>query len=132
MAVGPMKWTVVVPEAPPSVNHSYKIVRIGNHMRKAKTEEVIRFQALTAMLTRQAKPRNWQPEGQWIRLRYRFYLRYDKDCDNAVKALNDAIASALGVNDSRFLPCTELKSVNRKEPTPRVEVDIGDPSDWPS
>jgi Holliday junction resolvase RusA-like endonuclease len=122
----------VIPEAPPSVNHTYKLVRVNGKMRKAKEESVLRFQAMTAMFTRLAKPKDWKPAGHPIRITYEFYLRFDIDCDNAMKALNDAIAQSIGVNDRRFLPCVVSKHVDRTELNPRVVVEIGDPSDWGS
>lgn len=125
-----MRWRVTIPSAPPTVNHSYKLVRINGKQRLAKEEKVLEFQAMTAMFTRLAKPKGWAPASHEIRVTYEFYLRHDIDCDNAMKALNDSIAQVLGVNDRRFLPCVVSKNVDRTELNPRVIVEIGDPSDW--
>lgn len=127
-----MRWRITIPDAPPSVNHTYKLVRINGKQRMAKEESVLRFQAMTAMFTRLAKPKGWTTDGHWIRVMYEFYLRHDIDCDNALKALNDSIAQTLEINDKRFLPCVVAKHVSRTELNPRVIVEIGDPSDWPS
>jgi Holliday junction resolvase RusA-like endonuclease len=120
--------TFIIPGAPPSVNHSYRPVKVrnktgGTSLRMAKADSVLAYQTLVAHLVRLARPPRWQlPEG-YIRVRYAFYLRRDIDCDNAMKALNDAIAGALGVNDKRFLPCVTSKTVSPKE-DPRVEVEL--------
>lgn len=91
------------------------------------------YQTGVVLLTRSAMPARWRPAGEWIRLRYRFFLKRSIDCDNAMKAMNDAIAQAIGVDDRRFLPCVTSKGVNPKEKDPRVEVEISDePSDSPS
>jgi Holliday junction resolvase RusA-like endonuclease len=123
-----------VPGVPPSVNHSYRPIKVRNKdgsfsLRMAKNDVVLSYQVATAYLVRQARPSGWEPPEGYIRVRYQFFLRRSIDCDNAMKALNDAIAGALGVNDARFLPCVMSKSVNSKEPNPRVEVEIADPSE---
>lgn len=127
-----MSFTVTVPGAPPSVNHSYHPVKVRNKaggvsLRMAKTTDVLAYQTLVGYLVRQARPPLWQaPEG-YMRITYRFYLKRSIDCDNAMKALNDAIAQAIGVNDARFLPCVISKTVNAKETDPRVVVEVGIP-----
>jgi len=135
-----MTWTVTIPGQPPSVNHSYKPVMIkkrgtdGNIVRRigiAKQTAVADYQTAVVGIARVAKPSRWQPSGTWIRLRYRFFLRRSIDCDNALKALNDAIAIAIGVNDERFLPCVMSKSVSTLEPNPRVEIEISSVPDDP-
>jgi Holliday junction resolvase RusA-like endonuclease len=132
-----VRWVIVVPGAPPSVNHSYKPVRIRKDdgrtvMRMAKHSSVLEYQVLVAHLTKLAKPRGWEPTEEYIRLTYRFFLQRSIDSDNAMKALNDGIAGALGVNDKRFLPCVISMEVSAKQANPRVEVEIGDPKDWSS
>lgn len=91
----------------------------------AKAPGVERYQNDVALIVRTARPSSFRPLGQ-IRLRYKFYLRTRIDADNALKALNDAIARALEINDDRFLPCVEEKHVWKMEPEPRVEVVIED------
>lgn len=116
----------VVPGAPPSVNHSYRPVRSKGGLRIAKNETVLAYQVYVAHLVKLARPPGYQPPPGYIRVQYHFYLKRSIDCDNAMKALNDAIAGALGVNDARFLPCVMSKSVNSKEADPRVEVRLLD------
>jgi Holliday junction resolvase RusA-like endonuclease len=48
------------------------------------------------------------------------------DADNLLKALNDAIAKALNVDDKVFLPCVRSKAVDGREKDPRVIVEIDD------
>lgn len=129
---------------PPSVNHSYRPIRkpmrdsFGQpiysaegrqvvRMGLAKDKKVLDYQQLVVWRARQAKPSGWQHGGGWIRISYRFFLTRKMDCDNILKALNDALAMALGVDDFWFLPCVTSKTVNHKQP-PRVEVTIEEES----
>jgi Holliday junction resolvase RusA-like endonuclease len=138
-----VKWTVTIPGVPPSVNHSYRPVMIPRKDRygrtilndkgrpvtrigMAKQSAVLDYQTAVVHLARSARPSHWQPAGQWIRISYRFFLKRSLDCDNAMKALNDALAMAIGVNDERFLPCVLSKNVDSKESNPRVEIEISD------
>jgi len=123
------------------MNHSYKPVMLRKRsaagasytrIGMAKLSAVAAYQTDVMLLARSAKPSNWRPAGDWIRVRYRFFLRRSIDCDNAMKALNDALALAIGVDDKRFLPCVTSKSVQSKEPNPRVEVEISDEPTSPS
>jgi len=133
-------FSVTIEGQPPSVNHSYRPIKkpmkdaFGQPIYSAEGRQVVRmglaknqkvtdYQQLVVWRTRAAKPSGWQHDGEWIRTSYRFYLTRRMDCDNALKALNDAIALALGVDDFWFLPCVTSKTVNSKEP-PRVEVTI--------
>ena len=52
-----------------------------------------------------------------------FHLKRDIDCDNALKALNDAIAHALNVNDKAFLPSVEAKWTGENDPFVIVEIE---------
>jgi Holliday junction resolvase RusA-like endonuclease len=138
-------FTVTIEGQPPSVNHSYRpikkpmrdsfgqpiyseegrqVVRIG----LAKNQKVTDYQQLVVWRTQAAKPSGWRHAGGWIHISYQFYLTRKMDCDNAMKALNDAMAMALGVDDFWFLPCVISKSVNSKEPA-RVVVTIREPSE---
>lgn len=72
-------------------------------------------------LVRRAVPEGWSAPNQ-IRIRYWFHVKRDIDCDNAMKALNDAIAIGLGVDDKKFLPCTVEKTSGNKEPSVTVEI----------
>lgn len=120
-------WKVTIPGQPPSTNHAYRIVtqRRGNapYRTLAKTPEAVAYQQAARLIVRAAKPSGWQPDPQ-IRLRYRLFLAARQDADNSLKLLNDAIASALEVNDDRFLPCVLSKDVVKPKDA-RVEVTIG-------
>lgn len=95
----------------------------------AKQKDVVVYQNDVVRLTRISRPSGWVASGGWIRVRYRFFLKRKIDCDNAIKALNDALALAIDVDDSLFLPCVTSKSINGKEKFPRVEVEIEEESD---
>jgi len=81
------------------------------------------YQLGVVYLVREARPSGWRPEGQ-IRLRYELLLKRDIDADNVLKALNDAIAKALGTDDRYFLPCIETKIVDGRF-SPRIDIEIG-------
>lgn len=119
---------MTLPGPPPTVNHSYKIVRVprkdggGLVSKLAKADGIETYQTGVTLITKTARPSGWVP-GERIRLRYWFWLTKDVDCDNALKAINDAIATGLGVNDKIFLPCVQEKTVN-KGIDPHVIVEI--------
>lgn len=124
-AVG--SWSVSIPGQPPSVNHMYRIVkqfrRNGVPYRTlAKTPEATAYQQAATLIVRTARPTGWKP-GTTVRLRYRMYLAKNQDADNSLKALNDAIANALGIDDMAFLPCVISKEVVPANQA-RVEVTI--------
>ena len=121
-----MTWSAEIPGPPPSVNHSYHPVKTrGGKLRFAKHKDVVDYQTAAMLIVRSACPSNWSAPPGYFRIHYSFYLRRDIDCDNAMKALNDAIAAALNVDDKRFLPCVKWKSASATEPNPRVVVEIG-------
>lgn len=136
----------MIPGQPPSINHSYRPVKIpkkdrygrtmwtpdGKPMMRiglAKESGVEAYQTGAALVVRASMPSRWRHGGGWIRITYSFYLVRKVDCDNAMKALNDAVAKAIGVDDNWFLPCVISKQVNSKEPNPRIELTIDDQSD---
>ena len=91
-----------------------------------KTSTTSDYQTLATLCCRMAVPKGWrhtfsQYEGL-IKVRYWFYLNKNIDCSNAFKALEDAIAHELRVNDSRFLPEAVWKTVG--DPNPRVVVEV--------
>lgn len=108
------RWSFEVPGQPPSVNHLYVRVR-GNWNKIAKAKGVEQYQNDVVFLCRAARPSGWRPEGQ-IRIEFEFHLGRDADCDNLIKALQDAVAMALGINDRNFLPCVISKSTGNKQP----------------
>lgn len=115
-----MTFRFTVEGQPPSVNHLYEPSRYGG---KHKAPGVEAYQELAAHKTRLAKPKGWVP-GDQIRVYYDFYLNREADCDNLQKALNDAIAQALGVNDKSFLPCSRSKVSGVRRAEARVEVEL--------
>lgn len=120
-----MSWHFEIPGQPPSTNHLYRQVTIAGKRRIAKDPKVEHYQILVTYIVRGKRPRGWYPEpGKQLHLYYDFILNRDIDADNALKALNDAIAIALGVNDKLFLPCVRSKSVHKtNEPKVMVEVE---------
>jgi len=96
-----------------------------------KDDKVAAYQVAATYITRLSKPRHWKHEGQQIRLYYDFHLKRQADADNLLKALNDAIANGLGIDDKAFLPCVRSKKVDGAEKEPRVVVEIDDGEDSP-
>ena len=127
-----MRWTYEIDGQPPSVNNMYTqiILRRGVSapVRAVKKDsKVAAYQVAATYMTKLAKPKGWKAKpGQQIRVFLDFQLNRDIDCDNAMKALLDAIATALDVNDRVFLPCTRSKTIGNKEPKVIVEIDDGD------
>ena len=117
-------FSFVIDGQPPSVNHMYKLAR--GTRRIVKDPDVAAYQVGVTLIVRTSRPKGFPPPGQ-IRIRYWFELARDIDCDNALKALNDAIALGLGVDDKRFLPCVEAKTIGSKRPLVRVVMEA-----WPS
>ena len=126
------KWTFEIPGQPPSVNNMYTqiILRRGVSappIRSVKKDDkVAAYQVTASYISKLSKPRGWTASGGPIRLTYEFFLKRDADADNLLKALNDAIAKSLNVNDRVFLPCVRSKTVDGKEKNPRVLVEIDD------
>ena len=112
-----------IPGQPPSVNHMYVIAR--GSRRLVKDSHVSTYQSMVSLIVRTSPGRpDWTRCSNQIRVRYWFTLARDVDCDNALKALNDAIALALGVNDRRFLPCVERKITGSKRPSVLVTMEL--------
>lgn len=112
-------FTVTIPGPFPSVNHMYGY-RNGRVFKRPGVES---FQVLVAHLVRLAKPLGWAPKPQ-IRITYDFFLNRHADCDNLQKALNDAIAAALEIDDDRFLPCARSKVAGVPKAEARIVVAI--------
>jgi Holliday junction resolvase RusA-like endonuclease len=127
-------WRFEIPGQPPSWNASYKIVKQYRSTASgasvpfhtlAKKEKVIQWQQDAVFIIRSAKPSRWHPEWQ-IRVFYWFYLSRDMDCDNILKAVNDAIEMATEVDDKRYLPCVVEKHIVPKK-NAMIAVQIEDP-----
>jgi Holliday junction resolvase RusA-like endonuclease len=101
------EFTFTIPGRAPSVNHMYAPGRTFGSRRKAPGVED--WQTKVAQIVRVARPSGWAPQGQ-VRLVFDFHLNREADLDNLFKALLDAIAAALGVNDRIFLPCARSKT----------------------
>lgn len=114
------EWSYFVTGQPPSVNHLYSRRRGGGIY---KAEGVERYQTLVVYETKLARPKEWEPAPQ-IRIFYDFLLWRKADADNLKKALNDAIAIALGVNDDCFLDCTRSKVSGVKKAEAGVTVTV--------
>lgn len=111
---------------PPSWNVSFRISR--NSRTKGlflrKTEIAEQYQSrLVAPAARRVAPKGWKPQG-WVRVRYWFHFKRRMDADNALKMLNDGIASGLGFDDKWILPCVESVAFN--VPQPYVEIEVSD------
>lgn len=115
----------LMPGQPPTWNHMYrwttknvngKTVRI-----QVKTDEANLYQSQLTMIARASRPASFQPQNQII-VAYDMYLGRDLDADNAMKAVNDALAVALGVNDKRFLPVCNHKTHGHKNPEIIIHV----------
>ena len=135
-----MSFSFVIPGQPPSVNHLYKIAtgvvkdkhgrpvlgpdgKAQRYRRMVKHDGVEQYQNLVGWIVKGARPKGWEASNR-LRIRYWFFLKRDMDCDNALKALNDAIAKAIGVNDKIFLPCVQDKTIGNKEPYVKVEIEL--------
>lgn len=130
-----MSWRFVVPGQPPSVNHSYRIIRLRrkdgtSFQRLGKLKNIEQYQLLVKALAERAKPEDWDPgpynpkigEGL-ITIRFWFYVKRDIDTDNTKKAINDALKWAMGIDDKRFLGQDMWKETGHKEPYVEIEVE---------
>lgn len=86
-----------------------------------KADNIETYQAGVTYIVKAARPSGWKP-GRRVRLLYSYFLNRDADCDNLKKAMNDAIAAGLGVNDRIFLATDVLKETVKTRP--RVEVEV--------
>ncbi len=119
-----MRWGVIVPGQPWSGNHAYARNKGGWGVHKKP--EVEAYQTHVTLLVREARPAHWRPEGQII-VEYDFFLARDIDCTNAIKVIEDAIATALRPEDRfydrRFLPRAMVKEVGVKDPYIRLMLE---------
>lgn len=104
--------TVIVPILPPSTNHLYKAVPRrrskakggGTYMGKELSEQAVAFQKLAIYEARiTAGMIGWQvPEGPLkLTILITFGSNHRQDVGNREKAATDALALALGFDDSR-------------------------------
>ena len=134
-----MKWEVTVWGQPPTTNKMYSakmrsIWRDGIRMnvpQMVKNSKVEGYQKDAILQIQSARPSRWKPTG-FVRLTFRLFLARNIDADNTLKALSDAIQTAIGVNDSWFLPCVESKEWGLSQRDARVEIVIEDLPGSPS
>ena len=141
-----------VPGQPPSVNRMYDNAYAFDgsgkrYMSRKKSHEVEQYQLVAMNACQRAKPALWMPPEPYqpklgrglIVIELYFHLARDIDCDNAQKALLDAIKFGLGTttqhfkrsgpkvvpiyDDNRFLGRAMWKQTGVKEP--HVYVRIG-------
>jgi len=116
-------FTILIPGPQPSVNSTYKVVKIGGSMRLAKHAGVEAWQAGVALIVRAGKPKGWMP-GRRVRLTIDYWMpRAGRDGDGPLKALQDAVAQGLGINDSICLPCVRSNEVDRANPRTSVLIE---------
>lgn len=133
------KWLIKIPGQPPSMNHMYKEAtqtakdKFGNPVywpdgrpktfrTKVKNDGVQTYQDSVTWYTKAAKPSGWSP-AERVRLRFWYHLKRDIDGDNAQKAINDAIAHGMGIDDRVFLTTIEAKWTKESDPFVLVEVE---------
>lgn len=87
-----------------------------------KAAGVETYQLIATSACRRARPADWVASER-IRVRYAFHVKRDVDCDNALKALNDAIALGLDINDRIILPCVIEKTTGNRSPYVQVWID---------
>ncbi len=124
------EWGFTYAGNPPTLNATYKIVDFGLRCRVCgrgpksglkKAEGVERWQQDMAWLVKTARPSGWAPgrrtviEVEWYTLR-----KHDGDAGN--KALQDALAHALGCNDEGFLIRVMANEVDKASPRTVVRV----------
>jgi Holliday junction resolvase RusA-like endonuclease len=120
-----------MPGQPPTWNHMYRWTtkRVnGKEIRiQVKTDEAALYQSQLTMLARAAKPSDFTPKNMVV-VRYHMMLGRDLDVDNVMKALNDALAKAIDVNDKKFLPVCTYKGHGDK--FPMVIMTVYDNDHW--
>src|SRR5512141_1642644 len=115
-----LAWEFVVPGQPPSVNHMYVRVR-GQWNKQAKAPGIEQYQQGVALICRAARPSGWKATNR-VRISFGFDLKRDADCDNLLKVILDAVATALGCNDRIFLPCVLWKTSGNANPSTTVQI----------
>jgi hypothetical protein len=124
-------FSVTMPGQPPSWNHMYRWTTRNVNGRQVRiqvlTDEANLYKSQLTMVARASKPGSFQPVGGII-VAYTMRLGRDLDADNVMKAVNDSLAVALGVNDKLFLPVTLDKTSGNKNP--HVIIDVFDADAW--
>jgi Holliday junction resolvase RusA-like endonuclease len=89
----------------------------------AKTQSLVDYQSKMVLIVRSARPSGWKPEG-WVRVHYAPFLVRHIDADNLLKAINDVIEWATGVDDKWYLPSFEEPVIGVAEKDARVEITV--------
>jgi len=127
-------WSFVIPGQPPSINKSYHITEQKGWKKDgtpytfrtlSKRKAVLDYQAATAMIVRQAKPKGWAPTG-FVRVMMSFWVTRPIDADNTIKAIHDSIEAATGYNDRWYLPCVQHMTTGVRPQDARVEITISE------
>jgi len=122
---------VTMPGQPPSWNHMYrwttktingKVIRI-----QVLTDEANLYKSQLSMVARAARPSDFRPQNQVI-VAYFMFLGRELDDDNVMKATNDSLAIAIGVNDKKFRSMTMLKEHGHKDP--HIVIRLYDADHW--
>ena len=124
-----MGWFVTIPGQPPTLNDLYTVVpRTSKDGRRytgiGKNPKARQYHDDVLWTLRAAKPSRWMPEGDF-RIKVRLFLRRSIDTDNTLKVLSDAVQSAIGIDDSRFLWCIVSREIDPKL-DPHVELEFCD------
>lgn len=75
-------------------------LRDGSTLRsRGKTSEAETYQDNVRTIARTGRPSGWTvPVGQFVRVKFWFYLNPDIDCDNVKKLVIDGLAQAIPTN----------------------------------
>lgn len=112
-----MRWSVKIPGQPWSGNTMYE--RNAGNAGQHKRPGVEAYQVEVTYRVREARPSGWRPDGQIV-VEYYFELGRDIDCTNAIKVIEDGVATALRPEDKlydrMFLPRAMAKSTKNADP----------------
>ena len=109
---------------PPSVNHAYITTRRG---ARILTADAAAFRNAAILVVRTAARQQGfivPPKKSLALTLYFFFARNNRDGDNAVKILQDAIAEALGFNDKRIVRWCIEKRVDKHHPHTDVVLSV--------
>jgi Holliday junction resolvase RusA-like endonuclease len=124
------EWSFTVEGRPPSLNHSYRIVMTGKRCiycgrgpaRLGKAPDVETWQTAVAWTAKSARPSGWVP-GHRVRVSVEWFAPRRRDCDAGVKALLDALAVGLDMDDAPFLITVISNEVDKANPRTIIHVE---------
>jgi hypothetical protein len=129
-----VRWSVTIPGQPVSWDAAYRTHRVQitgrdgqprNIHRPGLTPEARLWKRDVQLLAQAAKPSRWEPTPQ-LTIYWELYLAHDMDDDNAEKLARDSLATAIGVDDMRFLSQTMHKEVVADPRDARVVITVED------